>query len=369
LSRGRPPEASRKKTRAAPTKAPATTAEEKSSTASPTAAPGPERESPHDHRRQHPLRTGSARPGPGPGRHRGPCSFGTADRTDRRHRPRPSILLKVPSPLPRIRPCPEHRLQHPRRWPPPRTHRVAPATMRSILNALGAVRIPDPHQRAIFCRRFHEADVLTCDGGPSIRPGCGSGPNSPRNFFHEAIVDVDGTPRRQPMPSASRASTSPTTGNPGAIYTLGGLAGQHGRGCSLPWSIAAANRPSHEGAPVAVDKAIALCRRAGFRRICLRGDTDFQPDRASRPLGRCRRRPLPVGIDAHPHAGGAGRGAAGRGVQLPGATARGISSRRRRVSDPSHLKPEIVRERGFVDDPHARGDGGRIRLSPVWRAG
>ena len=35
------------------------------------------------------------------------------------------------------------------------------------------------------------------------------------------------------------------------------------------------NRPSHEGAPAAFDKAIALCRRAGFADILLRGDTDF----------------------------------------------------------------------------------------------
>ncbi len=35
------------------------------------------------------------------------------------------------------------------------------------------------------------------------------------------------------------------------------------------------NRPSHEQAAVYLDKAIHLCRRAGFRRVTLRGDTDF----------------------------------------------------------------------------------------------
>jgi hypothetical protein len=35
------------------------------------------------------------------------------------------------------------------------------------------------------------------------------------------------------------------------------------------------NRPSHEHADVYFDKAAALCRRAGFRKITLRGDTDF----------------------------------------------------------------------------------------------
>jgi hypothetical protein len=35
------------------------------------------------------------------------------------------------------------------------------------------------------------------------------------------------------------------------------------------------NRPSHEGATEQLDLAILLCRGAGFRRIVLRGDTDF----------------------------------------------------------------------------------------------
>jgi hypothetical protein len=35
------------------------------------------------------------------------------------------------------------------------------------------------------------------------------------------------------------------------------------------------NRPSHEGAPAALDEAIELCRRGGFDDILLRGDTDF----------------------------------------------------------------------------------------------
>ena len=35
------------------------------------------------------------------------------------------------------------------------------------------------------------------------------------------------------------------------------------------------NRPSHENAAVYFDRSISLCRRAGFRRVLLRGDTDF----------------------------------------------------------------------------------------------
>ncbi len=35
------------------------------------------------------------------------------------------------------------------------------------------------------------------------------------------------------------------------------------------------NRPSHEGAAAAVDRVVAVCREAGFRKVLLRGDTDF----------------------------------------------------------------------------------------------
>ena len=35
------------------------------------------------------------------------------------------------------------------------------------------------------------------------------------------------------------------------------------------------NRPSHEQAAVYLERSICLCRRAGFRKITLRGDTDF----------------------------------------------------------------------------------------------
>jgi hypothetical protein len=35
------------------------------------------------------------------------------------------------------------------------------------------------------------------------------------------------------------------------------------------------NRPSHEQADIYLDRAVALCRRAGFRRVTIRGDTKF----------------------------------------------------------------------------------------------
>src|SRR6516225_1122749 len=60
------------------------------------------------------------------------------------------------------------------------------------LDALGAVRIPDPTTAGDFCRRFQEADVLSLmEAINTVRLRVWS--QQPADFFREAIVDVDGT--------------------------------------------------------------------------------------------------------------------------------------------------------------------------------
>jgi hypothetical protein len=58
------------------------------------------------------------------------------------------------------------------------------------------------------------------------------------------------------------------------------------------------NRPSHEGAAARFDQAAALCRRAGFRRITFRGDTDFTQSRHLDDWDSKRIR-FVFGFDAH----------------------------------------------------------------------
>ena len=91
------------------------------------------------------------------------------------------------------------------------------------------------------------------------------------DFFDEATIDMDGT-------------LVVTTGEckAGMDISYKGDWGYHPRLVSLAntkevLSITnrSGNRPSHEGAAVQADRAIALCRRGGFRKIRLRGDTDF----------------------------------------------------------------------------------------------
>ena len=93
----------------------------------------------------------------------------------------------------------------------------------------------------------------------------------PEAFFEEAVLDADGT-------------IAATTGQckQGMERTYDGQWGFHPLVLSLsnthePLYLVnrAGNRPSHEDAYLYYDRAIAFCRRAGFRRITLRGDTDF----------------------------------------------------------------------------------------------
>ena len=57
---------------------------------------------------------------------------------------------------------------------------------------MGAERIPDPTTEGDFCRRFSASDVVTLmDTINQTRRRVWS--QQPTAFFHEAVLDVDGT--------------------------------------------------------------------------------------------------------------------------------------------------------------------------------
>ena len=138
------------------------------------------------------------------------------------------------------------------------------------LDALGAERIPDPTTAGDFCRRFTEADVgRLMDAFNEARLRAWA--EQPQDFFEHAYIDADGT-------------LAPTSGRckQGVDIAYEGTWGYHPLVVSLantaePLFLAnrSGNRPSHEDAHLYLDKAIAVCRRGGFRKITLRGDTDF----------------------------------------------------------------------------------------------
>ena len=140
----------------------------------------------------------------------------------------------------------------------------------AYLDALGARRIPDPTTAGDFCRRFDATDILRLqEVFNATRLTVWR--QQPESFFEEAIIDADGT-------------MVETTGEckQGMDINYKGQWGYHPLVLSLantnePLYVVnrSGNRPSHEQAAAYFDRAIVLCRQAGFLKIRLRGDTDF----------------------------------------------------------------------------------------------
>jgi hypothetical protein len=138
------------------------------------------------------------------------------------------------------------------------------------LDALGARRIPDPTTAGDFCRRFSVWQIsLLMEVFNAMRLKVWR--QQPASFFEEALIDADGT-------------MVETYGEckEGIDINHKGQWGYHPLMISLantgePLYIVnrSGNRPSHENAAAYLDQAIYWCRRAGFRKITMRGDTDF----------------------------------------------------------------------------------------------
>jgi len=141
----------------------------------------------------------------------------------------------------------------------------------TFLDALGTERIPDPTTEGDFCRRFVSTYHIRRlhDAIDDARLNVWA--KQPSEFFEQAIIDMDG-------------HLVGTTGKckEGMDIAYDGTWGYHpllvslaNTGEVLSLVNRSGNRPSHEGAAAECDRAIALCRRGGFRRVLLRGDTDF----------------------------------------------------------------------------------------------
>jgi hypothetical protein len=208
------------------------------------------------------------------------------------------------------------------------------------LDSLGAKRTPDPTTAGDFCRRFTEQEVrILMNIFDETRLKVWA--RQPVSFFEEAVIDMDGTL----VETAAEKMQ-------GIDIAYNGIWGYHPLVMSLAntgeiLSIVnrSGNRPSHEGASEEADKAIELCRRAGFQRIRLRGDTDFTQtkhlDRWDEAgvkfiFGTDARIPLQIEADDLPADGW-------RQLQRP---ARYTVKTKRRCKR-RKVKERIVRERGF----------------------
>ena len=138
------------------------------------------------------------------------------------------------------------------------------------LDALGTQRIPDPTTEGDFCRRFAAADIETLmDTINEVRLGVWA--RQPAAFFEQAVLDADGT-LAATFGECKEGMDISYKGQWGYHPLLISLANT---GEPLYLVNRSGNRPSSEGAGARLDQAVALCRKAGFKKILLRGDTDF----------------------------------------------------------------------------------------------
>jgi hypothetical protein len=139
------------------------------------------------------------------------------------------------------------------------------------MDALGAKRIPDPTTAGDFCRRFQtDQQILTLmEAINKVRLKVWK--QQPPEFFRRAVLDADGI-------------IAPTWGQckQGMDMSYDGQWSYHAMMISLantkePLYLVnrPGNRPSAEQADEYLDKSIDLCRKAGFLKILLRGDSKF----------------------------------------------------------------------------------------------
>ena len=139
-----------------------------------------------------------------------------------------------------------------------------------FLDALGTERIPDPTTAGDFCRRFDEPDIRSLTRAVD-EARLNVWARQPSEFFERATIDMDGTlvTTHGECKQGMDISYKGTWGYHPLLVSLAET-GEVLRLVNRP-----GNRPSHEGAAEEADEAIALCRKAGFRQIVLRGDTAF----------------------------------------------------------------------------------------------
>jgi DDE family transposase len=208
------------------------------------------------------------------------------------------------------------------------------------LDALGAERIPDPTTAGDFCRRFGAGDVLDLmDAINEARLRAWG--QQPGEFFGEAVIDADGT---------IVGTDADCKGGVDLAYN--GVWGYHPLVVSLantqePLFLVnrSGNRPSHEMAAGFLDRAIALCRRAGFGSILLRGDTDFTQTAHLDRWDRAGDVRFVFGIDAMPNL-------VALAQRLPESAYSPLERPEPPIKTvprqaPERHKPRIVRDRGF----------------------
>lgn len=140
----------------------------------------------------------------------------------------------------------------------------------NYLDAFNAQRIPDPTTAGDFCRRFDRDDVQNLMSVIN-QTRLEVWKRQPDAFFREAILDVDAS-IVETLGQHKEGTDFAHDGKFGYQVLVVSLANT---GEILHLSVRSGNRPSHEGAADALREMIRFCKRAGFREVTVRGDTDY----------------------------------------------------------------------------------------------
>lgn len=140
-----------------------------------------------------------------------------------------------------------------------------------FLDAIGARALPGPTTAGDFCRRFGHGSVMELQEALN-RSRQRVWAAQPASFLAgTALIDADATivPTGAQTKQGMEIAYNGTWGYSALMVSLANTAEP------LYLALHGANRPSHEGVVPLYDRAVALCREAGFKDVLLRGDTDF----------------------------------------------------------------------------------------------
>ena len=138
----------------------------------------------------------------------------------------------------------------------------------AYLDALGARRIPDPTTAGDFLRRFDEEQVeALLEANLEI----GKRAWKWKRGKGQATIDVDGTIAEVSGDCREGADLAYN-----GKWGYGPLLVTLANSSEVLWvENRSASRPSHEGAPAALDRCAEACLGRGFDSVLFRGDTDF----------------------------------------------------------------------------------------------